>query len=322
MHSHGNARIKAPQGQTPIASAVREHAREHTREHVREHVRENTREHVPVAARTTPGSACVLVVDDNEISRLVVVRTLEKLGYRADVAGNGPDALAAVAAVPGGHYAAVLMDCQMLGTDGYQAASEIRRLEGGGRHTPIIAMTACVATGDAERCLAAGMDDFLPKPVQDSALAGVLSSWVEDEVAAASSLPRLSAGRGPRLPGAARGSLDPKMIAELRKLQEASDGQFIVELVQTFLSATTTRLTELDDAIRQRDVSQIERLAHGLTGGGGTIGATVMAELSAALEAAARAGEIQTVRRLLPKLVAEFGRVRHALIEEFQDLSK
>ena len=125
-----------------------------------------------------------------------------------------------------------------------------------------------------------------------------------------------------RRPAGAREALDPKMIAELRELQEANAGQFIVDLVRTFLAATTTRLAELDDAIRQGDVSQIARLAHGLTGGGGAIGATLMAELSAAVESGARAGEIQEVRRLLPQLVAEFGRVRDALIEEFQDLSK
>ena len=115
--------------------------------------------------------ARLLVVDDNDVNRLVEVRMLERMGHRVDVAGNGLEAVAAVARA---RYAAVLMDCQMPEMDGFQATAEIRRLEPAGTHLPIIALTADAMAGDAERCLAAGMDAYLSKPVTAGSLAAAL----------------------------------------------------------------------------------------------------------------------------------------------------
>ncbi len=128
-----------------------------------------------LAETKTLVSARILVAEDNIINQKVATRMLEKLGYRVDVAANGREALHALSRI---RYAAVLMDCQMPEIDGLQATVAIRQQEGADSHLPIIAMTANVMQEDRERCLAAGMDDFISKPVQSKVLAETLSRWI------------------------------------------------------------------------------------------------------------------------------------------------
>ncbi len=129
---------------------------------------------VPTAAPATRG-ARVLIVEDNVANLKVAVRMVEKLGYRADVAGNGFEAVRTLSRV---RYDAVLMDCQMPEMDGYEATRQVRRREVDGHHTPIIAMTASAMSGDRERCIAAGMDDYISKPVKLHVVAAILERWL------------------------------------------------------------------------------------------------------------------------------------------------
>ena len=119
--------------------------------------------------------ARVLVVDDNAANQKVALRMVERLGYRGDVATTGAEA---VAMLGHGHYDAVLMDCQMPEMDGYEASRQIRHNERGGRRVPIIAMTADAISGERDRCLAAGMDDYISKPVKLHVVAAVLERWL------------------------------------------------------------------------------------------------------------------------------------------------
>ncbi len=123
--------------------------------------------------------AIVLVVEDSPVNRLVAGRVLERAGFRTQLVD---DALQALEALDVQQFDAILMDCQMPGMDGYEATRELRRRESaGGRHTPVIAMTAHAMTGDRERCLDAGMDDYITKPVRSQVLVEVLQRWIGDE---------------------------------------------------------------------------------------------------------------------------------------------
>jgi CheY-like chemotaxis protein len=136
---------------------------------------DDTATHAPA-----PRGARVLVVDDNAANQKVALRMVERLGYRGDVAATGAEAAAMLGR---GRYDAVLMDCQMPEMDGYEATRQIRHNERGGRRVPIIAMTADATSGEREQCLAAGMDDYISKPVKLHVVAAVLARWLATEKA-------------------------------------------------------------------------------------------------------------------------------------------
>ncbi|HJV08924.1 MAG TPA: response regulator, partial [Acidimicrobiales bacterium] len=138
---------------------------------------------MPAPADPIAPAARVLLADDAHINRLVGVALLGRLGCRVDVAANGAEA---VEAVRRHAYDVVLMDCLMPVMDGYEATARIRNLEDGRRRTPVIALTASAMVGDREKCLAAGMDDYLAKPLDRAALAQVLARFAPVELAAPS----------------------------------------------------------------------------------------------------------------------------------------
>ena len=159
----------------------------------------------PLLPDTPAGAGRILIVEDNPVNQIVALRAVRSLGYAADVVPGGVEALESYAR---DRFDLILMDCQMPGMDGYQTATEIRRRENGDR-TPIVAMTANAIDGDHERCLEAGMDDYLPKPVRMAALAETLQRWIPQAVASiperATSVSAIPVPTCPRPPGPPNG---------------------------------------------------------------------------------------------------------------------
>jgi two-component system sensor histidine kinase/response regulator len=247
----------------------------------------------------------VLVVEDHPVNQALAVVILAKLGYGAEAVDNG---WAAVEAVALGNYGAVLMDCQLPVLDGYQATVEIRRREGTGRHTPIIAMTAAALSGDRERCLAAGMDDYIAKPVLMSDVQAGLSRWLHDEA----TVPQASASAD--WAESARDVLDPDRLAELGQLDSAWDGsEFLRMLVDCFLTRAPADLASLRAAVQRGDPTAIYHVAHRLKGAAATIGSPGMVEVCQEFEGLARTGVLAPARELLGCLEQEFARVTSAL---------
>jgi two-component system, sensor histidine kinase and response regulator len=253
--------------------------------------------------------ARVLVAEDNEVNQKVAVRILEKLGYQVDVAEDGEQAVTASAQVP---YAAVFMDCQMPGVDGFEATARIRQREGPGPRTPIIAMTASAMQGDREKCLAAGMDDYVSKPVRPEDLDEVLKRWVPTGLSSAPA-------EAPDLPSTG-GPLDESVLATLWDID--SDGTLLAEVIDTFLRIAPLRLAALRKAAEKKDAASLERVAHSFLGSCANLGALNMSALCAKIEGLGRAGTVETVRELVKSLDAEYTDVRLALENEKEHVAR
>jgi two-component system, sensor histidine kinase and response regulator len=249
-----------------------------------------------------PDAPLVLVVEDNDINRAVALRTLERLGYRAAGARNGVEAVETFAPET---YAAVLMDCQMPVMDGYEATARLRAAEAGRRPTPILAMTAGALVGDRERCLAAGMDDYISKPVSFEDLATALRRWVPSGDTA-ESVP------APSAPAAA--GLDARVLGELRALNTPGSG-FFHGVIGLFLATAPGRLEALAAAVRRADAAAVRSLGHALRSTCGNVGAKTMHDLCVSIEDRAHrpAAELEPI---LQSLLDEYREVKSALEAE------
>jgi signal transduction histidine kinase/FixJ family two-component response regulator len=232
----------------------------------------------------------ILLAEDHPVNRKVMLSMLEHLGYRADLAINGSEVLEALERQP---YDVILMDVQMPEMDGLAATHRIRRELPGDRQPWIIALTAHALSGDRERCLAAGMDDYLGKPVQ-----------IADLVAAL-------AAAGPPDGQRERETLDPECLDRLRHLP-GGDG-FLETLVQTFRATSAADLAALRWEAEESRWSDVGHTAHRLKGSSATLGLLQVTAACCAIEERIRAGRTDEMGPLVMRLEQEVERARAAL---------
>lgn len=262
----------------------------------------------PLKRSEPPGEsgARVLVADDNLINQQVTAGFLEELGCVVRLAGNGEQA---VALVREESFDLVLMDCMMPLLDGYDATAAIRQLEAATparRRIPVVALTAAALQGDRERCLAAGMDDFLTKPLALADLRAKVAQWASTsttgpEVVAAP----LGARQG-------RAVLDQSVLRQLRF--PGADGVcMLTKLIATFMATTPDRLTALANAVARRDAGEVGLIAHTLKTSCAWLGAGALSGRFRELEEAAREGDTDSWEPTLAAIQREYRPVVAAL---------
>ena len=231
----------------------------------------------------------VLVVEDNVINQKVAVRLLERLGCRVDVTANGREAVTLLTQLA---YDMVLMDCQMPEMDGFAATAVIRQREAStGQHVPIIALTANAMQGDRERCLAAGMDGYLAKPITADALYAVIAQCRPTEEASAAEVP-----------------IPPMDIAAALALADG-DRDLLAELMAVLRAESPGLLATMHAAIQVGDAHQMERTAHSLKGALSAVGATPAQGLAQQLETLGRVDQIEGALSLWQQLDTELARL-------------
>jgi CheY-like chemotaxis protein/HPt (histidine-containing phosphotransfer) domain-containing protein len=229
------------------------------------------------------------VAEDHHINRKLCLLMLEECGVTADTANNGAEAIAAITKQ---RYDLVLMDCNMPEVDGYEATKSIRQLEatrdvGKEERIYIIALTAHVLTGERERCLAMGMDDYLGKPFTAAELRSVLLRALGEQGTSAGT----SAG-----PSVAISRLD-QLVNEL-------DRESVASLIEDFIRDLPARVAELEDFIAQANRQEVERTAHSLAGSSASLGLDDLNEMFRTMEEAAAAGDLEDAQRSLAPLKA------------------
>jgi CheY-like chemotaxis protein len=237
----------------------------------------------------------VLLAEDNLVNQRLAVRLLEKAGHTAVVVGNGKEALAALERQP---FDLVLMDWEMPEMGGLEATAAIREREKKvGEHVPIIAMTAHALKGDRERCLAAGMDGYVPKPIQAQELRQVIAAVVPPEAPSAAAAP------------AAAPVLDASATLE----RVGGDRELLAELYHLFTEQCPVWLAEIRDAISRADADRLRRAAHTLKGAVGNFGAQAAHEAAQRLETMGRDGDLADAAATCAELERQLQRLMPAL---------
>jgi PAS domain S-box-containing protein len=245
------------------------------------------------------GKAHILVAEDNPMNQKLAVTLLNRAGYSTDAVENGKMAIDALKKTA---YDLVLMDVQMPDMDGFEATKIIRKMEGKEKHTPIIAMTAHAMKGDRERCLKAGMDDYVSKPIEPKEIFTIIEKWTKSSDKKERVLP---VGK----PREEEQIMDVPIDMETTLKRFDGDKDFFKELMLEFLSYIPKQLQILNEAVKNGDAKLVEKEAHTIKGAAGNLGARNLADSALKLELLGRNGDLENAQKLMVELESEVKRV-------------
>lgn len=248
----------------------------------------------------------ILIAEDNSVNQKLAVSLLKKIGYRADVAGNGVEALDALERQP---YDVVLMDVQMPEMDGLEATRRIHERWPGAERPYVIAATANAMSDEKQACFVAGMDDYLSKPIRMNELVAALRRCRPRT--ASKSASKRSPSR------AADSEVDAKALDTLR---QSFDDELVAELIGTFFDEAPGLVEIAKVAVEARDADTLQRAAHTLKSNAATFGATSLADLCRELEGKGKAGEIKGAEELVARIKAEMAATMRALGARLKEL--
>jgi PAS domain S-box-containing protein len=246
-------------------------------------------------------SARILLVEDNPINQKTAAAMLRKAGFTVDVADDGVHALKIFGRC---RYDIVLMDIQMPEMDGYETTRAIRRREGSDRHSVIIAMTAHAMKGDRERCLEAGMDDYLAKPINPEDVLRVIGKWLGPKTG---EQPGLAAA----LPGEdlEKRRFLPESPVDMEDAMQRFDNEqeFFREMLHQFLNLLPGQVEKIEEALAAGDTATVQKTAHNIKGSAGTLSARRIYSIVLEMEESGRAGDLSGMRALLEDMKCEIG---------------
>jgi CheY-like chemotaxis protein len=258
----------------------------------------------------------------------LVKTMLVYFGCRVDTVANGKEA---VDACQHAAYDLVFMDCQMPLMDGYEAVRLIREREktaAAHQRTPVVALTAHAFPSDRQRCLDAGMDDYLSKPFRQEHLREITERWLSREQGSAISADAAGDAGSPHpptLPAAAgrqpeqTGPIDDRALELIRTLERDGAADLLMKVIGIYLRETPALLQELNEAAGRGDVVALRRAAHSLKSGSANLGAGCLAELCQELEAASLSGDLARAPQQVAAIETEYGKVRPALAAQINE---
>ncbi len=251
-----------------------------------------------------------LVAEDNETNQEVVFAMLQKIDCEVTLVSNGQEA---VDILTEKSFDLIFMDCQMPVMDGYQATAEIRRREkkeGLNNHIHIIALTANVVEGDREKCLSAGMDDYLGKPFKQDDIVGVLSRWSHGSV---SEVQRDESASKKEINSSA---VDQRVLSALRELQMPGKPDILKRIISAYLSSSEPLIAELRKALVVNNLEVLQKSAHSLKSSSANVGAIELSGICKKLEMDCRSNSLEDGQDLVAAIESEFLQVKRALNEE------
>lgn len=260
----------------------------------------------------------ILLVEDNRVNQMVAQTHLKKFGYQADVAGNGLEAIKALEMLP---YHLVLMDCQMPEMDGYEATRVIRARKWKAARIPIIALTAHAIEGEREKCLQAGMNDYISKPVQKDDLQKILEQWLtnaeeeQDETDAPESVKEMDTEFGEINANSVNEQI--LTVVNFATLNDITDNDPVMrrEIVEMYLAQTTNQLDEIERAITVNDALTLSNVAHKTVGGSALCGMVAIVEPLRELERMGLDGKTDEAAPLLAQARQAFVSINEQCLE-------